>query len=180
MYNPISRYEHLASLADVKTYKIIIDCSCGDGSQGMIICEKYAPYFYYGIDIDKKAIEAARKLKCNRPHIFAVGDIRDITPIYADYYFCVETLEHLSPGDNERVGKAITRSIIPGGILLISVPGNPKIAMEDKRHKQIITKEIILNMFNELTLIKEDIYVKFFGRPEAFSAVYILKREVTY
>ena len=176
-YNPISRYEHLAIAANIGEGKIIIDCSCGNGKEGKTICQKYKPYIYFGIDIDGVAINKANTLNMPTPCKFAVGDIRNSSPIHGDYYFCVETLEHLPRHENSRVGKAITHSIKPEGLLLISVPGNPNIAMEDRRHKQIITKDVILSMFNKLTLIKEDTYVKFFGRPEAYSAVYILKRE---
>lgn len=175
-YNPISRYEALASLGEIEDNKIIIDCSCGNGMEGKKICNIYKPYIYLGIDVDELAIGRARDLNLPSPYEFVVGDIKEIVPIKADYYFCVETLEHISKHENLRVGKAITKSIKFGGLLLISVPGNPKIAMEDPRHKQIITKDIIDEMFPEMSLVKEGEYVKFFGRMEAYSSLYILKR----
>jgi len=178
-YNPISRYEHLAGIAGVKDEKVIVDCSCGNGEEGRVICQRYRPYMYLGIDIDEGAISRAKNMYIPGKGIceFSVGDIREPAPISADYYFCVETLEHLPVHENSKVAKAIMDSLVPGGLLLISVPGNPKIAMEDKRHKQIITKDVILDMFKDLSFFMDDRYIKFFGRPEAYSTLYVLKKE---
>jgi SAM-dependent methyltransferase len=176
-YNPITRYEAVAELAKVRKYKKIIDCSCGDGREGYLIIGKYRPRKYIGIDIDKEAIKKARRSALPNCYYF-YGDIRNPLSEQFDYYFCVETLEHLAKGDNKIVASSIAKMLKPSGKLLISVPGNPKIAMEDKRHLQIVTKDKLVGMFKNFVLEAEAKYVKYLLRPEAYSSLYVFKKGV--
>ncbi len=175
-YNKILRYEALAKLAGVKEGETIVDCSCGSGEEGMVIIKKFKPKKYIGIDIDTKRLAKAIEKNSEMKNCYIYGDIRDTPKDQFDYYFCVETLEHLPKNDNEKVARSISEAVKPGGKLLISIPGNPKIAMECKGHKQVISKNLLVNMFDKFDLEAEDTYIKYLPRQEAYSALYIFKK----
>ncbi|KKK98023.1 hypothetical protein LCGC14_2646890, partial [marine sediment metagenome] len=175
-YNKILRYEALAELADIKEGKTIVDCSCGNGEEGRVIIERFKPKKYIGIDLDKKRLAKAIGENPEMKDCYIYGDIRDPLKEQFDYYFCVETLEHLPKSDNKKVAGVIYAAIKPGGKLLASVPGNPKIAMDCKGHKQIIKKKLLVDMFRVFDLEAEDTYIKYLPRQEAYSALYIFKK----
>lgn len=176
-YNSILRYESIANLANISENKKIIDCSCGYGIEGNKIIERYKPIIYYGVDIDKNKINKAKQLNNRSNCIYNVGDIRNIDIELVDYFFCIETLEHIAEEYNEDVRKSISESLVVGGTLLISVPGNIQYAMDDPRHLQFITKDKLITMFYNFKLINENIYVKHLPTPDRYSCLYIFVRE---
>ncbi len=179
-YNKQLRYEALAELAGVEANKTIIDCACGKGLEGKVIIETYHPTKYIGIDLDKRRLSKAKSSNPNYADCYLRGDIRVSSKEQFDYYFCVETLEHLPEEDNPIVAKAVYSAIKPGGKLLISVPENPKYAMESEIHLQIFNKEKLVEMFDQLVLEKDQKYIKCFTDPKRYSWLYVFKKGGLY
>lgn len=176
-YNRMLRYEALAELANLEEGKEIIDCACGDGVEGKIIIDIFKPIKYLGIDIDKKRLMYAQLMNPTMKNCYVCDDIRTPLNEKFNYYFCVETLEHLPEKDNGTVAKIISTAIKPCGKLLISVPGNPKTAMESDLHLQIITKEKLIKMFNGFVLKAEKKYNKYLLDTEGYSSLYIFEKK---
>ncbi len=175
-YNKMLRYEALAELTNLEEGREIVDCACGDGAEGRIIIDIFKPTKYLGVDIDKEQIKCAKLMNPVMKNSYICSDIRTPLNRQFDYYFCVETLEHLSEKDNQVVAEAISMAIKPRGQLLISVPGNPKTAMESNLHLQIITREKLIGMFNDFILEAEKRYNKHLFDVEGYSSLYIFKK----
>ncbi len=176
-YNKMLRYEALAELANLEEGREIVDCACGDGAEGRIIIDIFKPTKYLGVDIDKKQVKYAKLMNpAMKNSYYICSDIRTPLNRQFDYYFCVETLEHLPEKDNQVVAKAISTMVKPGGQLLISVPGNFKTAVESERHLQIVTREKLIIMFNDFILEAEKKYNKHLSDVEGYSSIYIFRK----
>lgn len=171
-----TRYCALARLANIEKNKSILDCACGGGSHIKEILEKYEPITYVCADIDEEALRKCKGLTYEAVYILC-ADIRELKLIKEfDYYFCVETLEHLSEKDNVKVAGGISNLIKVGGYLLISVPGYPPTAMKLPTHKQSFAgenKEKLFKMFFNFNLEREECYVKSLKSFPSYNMLYV-------
>jgi predicted SAM-dependent methyltransferase len=140
--------------------------------------DECSPSTYIGIDINTDIIERLSKEYIdNKICKFFVKDIKSRINPSADYYFCSETLEHLDEEDNTKVVQSIINSTKWGGKILISVPGNEIYAFKSDTHKQYMSRDKILKLFNKLTLIAEDKFIKNETRSDDFNSIYIFSKE---
>jgi ubiquinone/menaquinone biosynthesis C-methylase UbiE len=156
-------YRRLIKIAKLKKGKRIIDCAVGDG-RGIAPIKLLKPRQLVCVDIANKWVQ---RCQMNHSDVTAIcGDIRNLPFKNSfDYFFCCETLEHLHPKYNEQAVQSILRSIVKGGSLLVSVPGNKKFCYYSMYHKQFLKKAMIKKFFSkhfksckEATVTKNPIY----------------------
>ena len=125
--------------------KEILDVGTGYGFLEELIQKTRNKISLYGIDISPLGI---RKLRSNFKGDFKVADLREIPyPENSfDAVFALEVLEHIPPTDTFLALKELMRVLIPGGILIVSVPTNEVINDFSKNpsgHLRIYTPELI-------------------------------------
>jgi 2-polyprenyl-3-methyl-5-hydroxy-6-metoxy-1,4-benzoquinol methylase len=168
------RYQKLSRLTKIENNKKIIDCACGRGFGSEFILNEFKPEKFVCVDIDKEMIKECRMRTNKKVSEYLCIDLRKFKyDEQFDYFFCVETLEHLPKRDNIMTAKTISSLIEINGKLLISVPGNPKDAMNDPNHLQIVSEEVLLEMFNNFTLENKSLFIKREKEPDSYNSLYI-------
>jgi SAM-dependent methyltransferase len=117
--------------AQIATGMDILDAACGTG-YGMAILAGAGAAGVTGIDLDRDAVEAARRT-CGSAGEVVEGDVREL-PFDDDRFdlvVCWETIEHVA--DGARVVAEFRRVLRPDGILLISSP-NPDVYPAGNEH----------------------------------------------
>ena len=172
------RYDAIAGLAKMENNKTMIDCACGGGKNGNnTILDKFTPARYICVDIDEDIIKECRKNTNNRADRYICADkLELVLKEQFDYYLCVETLEHLEEKNNQRTANAISNLIKVGGKLLITVPGNKIVAMESPLHKQFVTKDKLLILYNSFELEAEAKYLKNEEKSNRYNSLYIFRK----
>lgn len=115
----IARYSAVADLLKEKT---VLDIASGSGYGSQIIA-KYAQKVY-GVDIEKKAVEYAKKFYSAKNLEFLVGSGTKI-PLDDDSVDAVvsfETIEHIE--DSALFVKEVMRVLRPDGVAIISTPND--------------------------------------------------------
>lgn len=96
----------------------VLDLGCGSGQVAAYL--KKQGYRIWGIDISKRAVSLAKKLKIGE---FLVGDIEEklpYRPSFFDIVFWGDGIEHVF--EPEKVLKEVKRVLKPGGRVIISCP----------------------------------------------------------
>lgn len=113
----------------------IIDIGCGDGTNLFEVCDScsnHTDLTWYGLDLDRKAIQAAsergryrQQVRKLEPPYFITGHISDL-PVndrFFDIVLCTEVMEHI-PNPESAISE-LARIIKPEGFALITTP-NPR------------------------------------------------------
>ncbi len=101
----------------------LLDAGCGDGFLAARLLD--AGYDVWGVDYSDRAVGYARLLA--ERGTFRTYDLRRIvleTPFDRrfDAVLLVEVLEHVPPVDHRRVVEGLSRSLRPGGCIVVTVP----------------------------------------------------------
>jgi ubiquinone/menaquinone biosynthesis C-methylase UbiE/GT2 family glycosyltransferase len=117
--------EHLARYEFGAQYgknKIVLDCICGGGI-GTNVLRKESKEVY-GVDINEATCETAKKKITFSNAFFKQGSATDLP--FQDNFFetitSMETLEHIPLKMQEKCIAEFHRTLIPGGILVLSTP----------------------------------------------------------
>lgn len=105
----------------IKEPKDIIDLGCGPGLLVPLIRELYPKAIYYGLDISREMIEAARH---NWPDAYFWQMQNSNLPFHADLIICHSVLTHISPDDARHYLREICAYLNPGGRASISIHPN--------------------------------------------------------
>lgn len=135
---------------------IVVDCGCGEGVGSKFLYKE--GYDVHSFDISDKNIEICRNKKINALY----GDIRKI-PLpneFCDIFICSETLEHLSRKDSLKAAEEIIRVCKNGGYICVTVPLDKKVCLRGKYHKQFLSKQDLLEHFDNIDIIFEGIFCK--------------------
>ncbi len=99
----------------------ILDCACGDGA-GAIEYLRTGPQNIVGFDLDREAVEAARRSVTDPNALFEVADATELPVETAsvDLYISLETVEHV-PDADALLSEAV-RVLRPTGRLICSTP----------------------------------------------------------
>lgn len=170
-----ARYYKLAKLTKLDINKKIIDCACGRGFGSALILEKFKPKKLLCIDLDKQQLKKCKE-KTEHKVDYLCKDLRNFKSNEEfDYFFCLETLEHLPKEDNLKIASIISNLIKIEGKLLVSVPGNEE---EERRvknplHLQFVSKKTLIDMFDNFILEKEDKFIKREKEPDSYNSLYV-------
>ena len=182
----MSRYSLLTELAHVKKDKVIMACACG-GGKGLPHILTLKPKILVVVDNDIDTMYRAMRICETQPLIkyerilFSCADIRKLHfENYFDYFYCCETLEHLTEKNNNQVASSILQTIKPGGRLLLSVPGH-KHSMKNPKHKQVLSDKTIFAMFgSQCTFIDRGIYHKYLNdstKAQYFTNLFVFEKQ---
>ncbi len=181
----ITRYTGLIVLGDLLRGKKVIDCGCGEGAWLRILQQLLEPSLLLGIDFD------FYKLKKAGGHCadacYALSDLENLGVREGafDYFFCVETLEHIHQRDNSAVFDSIYNVLGQGGRLLVSTPGNRGYCMGGTAHCQFLSRKNLMSLLvddGRFSLRARAVYYKY-GRtptmgPYNFSNLMVFEKEV--
>ena len=172
------RYQQLSSLTKIEKNKKIIDCACGTGFGSAFLLETFEPKQLLCIDNDKQILKKCKERTLKRADYLCINLQEFISSEKFDYFFCLETLEHLSETDNLKVAQIISSSLKDKGKLLVSVPGNEE---EERRvknplHLQFVSKKTLIDMFSNFTLEREDKFIKRKKEPDSYNSLYIFTK----
>lgn len=102
--------------------RIVLDAACGTGYGSRILADDRE---IIGIDFDKDAIAEARKTIMHNCHFMhrdlLVNDLYKTVP-HIDAIVSIETFEHLSPSDGQKLLKQFHHWLPDNGTLIISTP----------------------------------------------------------
>lgn len=169
----VSRWGDLSVLGGLGKKKRVIDCGCGRG-KGFPDILALEPQVFVGADLDPTCFPRDRFPSVQ----YVRADIRYL-PFFAefDYFFCCETLEHLSVEDNISAAVSISKTLSCGGKLLISVPGNPEVCMANPEHKQFLSPSDLVSLFSSwFSVVGTGTCCKNRARPEAFTTLMVLEK----
>ncbi|MDF1497614.1 MAG: methyltransferase domain-containing protein [Patescibacteria group bacterium] len=115
----IKRYEYASKFVENKT---VCSVACGIGYGERFIAEQGSPEHIYAFDIDRNALDYARKNNSNEKITFSHIDDFDklIQNDSIDVFLSLETIEHIEK-DVEFLDR-VWRSLKQGGELIISTP----------------------------------------------------------
>lgn len=172
------RYQKLASLTKIEMNKKIIDCACGTGFGSAFLLEKFKPRKLLCVDNDIQVLEKCKQKTLGKVNYLCIDLQGFVSSEKFDYFFCLETLEHLSENDNLKISQIISSLVKNKGKLLISVPGNEE---EEKRvknslHLQFVSKKTLVDIFDDFILEKEDRFIKREKEPESYNSLYIFRK----
>ncbi len=104
-----------------------LDFACGVGYGTKILADALGRNgMCIGVDIDRLAINYARRHYRNKKTKFVVSDLFSFRSRYLfDFIVSLETIEHLE--NPKKFAKLLTGLIKPGGILVCSVPVTPSV-----------------------------------------------------
>ena len=174
------RYQKLSGLTTIEENKKIIDCACGTGVGSAFILETFKPEKLLCIDNDRQVLEQCKERTLKKANYLCIDLQEFIDDEKFDYFFCLETLEHISENDNLKASHIISSSIKNKGKLLISVPGNE---WEEKRvknplHLQFVSKKTLINMFSDFILEEEDKFIKRKSEPQSYNLLYVFVKKL--
>lgn len=140
--------KHLKRLR-VKHNSFVFDCACGDGYGSSILQD--AGFNVVAYDISKELVLQAmdRGVDANVGNIcnlFCNGDIADI-------FICSETLEHLDKKELKQAVSEIKRITKKSGIICITVPADYKLCMQNKSHKQYLSRKNLEDLFSDCEIM---------------------------
>lgn len=128
----------------------VLDAGCGTGA----FCRRLVSSFdgkidVVGIDFSPQEIEICQKLaEFQKNQSYSVQDIymMDFPDNTFDTVVCSEVLEHLT--EPSKAIKEMIRVLNNGGVLIVTVPNNEKINIEEakrgnREHIQVFNKEIL-------------------------------------
>lgn len=150
IYGDVS-VEHLHRYALSSIYvkdKVVLDIASGEG-YGSFLMSKIASNVI-GVDIDKEAIDKAKKKYINNNLIFLVGSA-DSIPLEdnsVDVLVSFETIEHHDK--HEEMFIEIKRVLKPSGILIMSSP-DKKYYFDLQKNNPYHIKELYLEEFTDLS-----------------------------
>jgi 2-polyprenyl-3-methyl-5-hydroxy-6-metoxy-1,4-benzoquinol methylase len=168
------RYQKFMSLTKIKSNKKIIDCASGRGFGSNFILQTFTPKKLVCIDISSSMIEECRMRTNGKADEYIQTDLRKFEcDEQFDYFFSLETLEHLPKEDNMIISKRISNLIKVGGKLFISVPGNPKDCMKNPDHLQMVSEKVLVDMFDVFTLESKGRFIKRKKEPDSYNSLYV-------
>lgn len=143
------RYDKIIDEFKLEIYqcKNIIDCACGLGEGLPILNRRLHPKALVGVDILSSALKFAVRYKKDNVALIKSCITKLTFESIFDLFFCLETLEHLSPGMNEQAVSVILKAITTSGILLVSVPFDEIVCMQNCRHKQFVSNGTLIRWF---------------------------------
>jgi len=126
-------YEHVHRYAIAARYaqdKRVLDIASGEGYGAALLAHTAAEVV--GVDIDREAVEHARRSYYASNLRFVCGSVTDIPLADAsvDVVASFETIEHV--GEQDRMLDEIRRVLVPGGVAIISSPN--KLVYSDGAH----------------------------------------------
>ena len=161
----VTQYSGLMMLGELEEGKKIIDCGCGTGEWLQFLKRYLKPTLLVGIDQNYLKVGHATHYHST----LVLGQIQRLPFENSafDYFFCVETLEHIDSYLNQSITKEIFRVLVPGGRLLISVPGNKTYCLSGSDHRQFWSRKKLNRAFfgfgftGLFTHRKNAVYVKY-------------------
>lgn len=143
----LSRYKFCAKIIGVQ--QDILEIGCNEGLSTYILAE-HARY-YYGIDIDEKAIAWAKKTVDRENWSFAVHDIMEkITDWRYSAAVSMDVIEHIYPENAAKFLGNIAKSLTPNGVCIIGTPNS-----EHDRHASPMSRAGHVNLYSTERLEKE-------------------------
>jgi len=154
-------YNLVMGLTDINQTYTLVDCACGKG-QIYNLFKNNTNFSVLSYDIDENVVKSCigKGIPAKQANICSLPIKNNAVNIFV----CSETLEHLDKDDFLHAAKEIDRVLSEkGGILLITVPATYDATFENSnkmKHKQYISKELILNSLADYVLLKEEIIYK--------------------
>lgn len=151
----IYMYDKLLNVG-IKGDEFVLDCACGKGLGSKTLLDKGMKVVACDIEEDlvKKTIGMGIEAK--------VGNIctLDYPDDFVDVFLCSETLEHLDRKEIKLAVSEITRVCKDGGYICLTVPEDKKKCLENKKHKQYIDRERLLELFYNCDKLFEGVFCK--------------------
>lgn len=143
----LSRYKFCAKI--IGSGKDILEVGCNEGLSTYILAENAR--YYYGIDIDEKAISWAQSTINRDGWKFAVHDILERTTDWA-YSCCVsmDVIEHIYPSNAGKFLENIAKSLTPDGMCIIGTPN-----IEHDKHASPMSRAGHVNLYSSERLQEE-------------------------
>ncbi len=132
--------------------KKVLDVGCSDGTNIFRLYTINNLATYYGIDIDDKEIEKAKKsmkeVGSLNIHFFKRNIITDDFPsMEFDVVLCSEVMEHLYDNEKSVVLNRINKSLKSGGFLIITTPTPECVFRKIYESDNMIIKKIVDILF---------------------------------
>lgn len=178
----ITRYTGLMVLGRLLKGRRIIDCGCGKGDWLHVLRRYLEPSLLVGVDFDFFKLREARAVDADAHYVLSDLEALAIGEGMFDYFFCVETLEHIHQRDNHDAFNSIRGVLVEGGKLLVSTPGNREHCMGGSAHCQFLSwrnlgKSLAGNGFR---LLAKAVYYKYkkvpTARPYNFSNLLVFEK----
>ena len=155
------RYEYIYKILKPHIRKgKVIDCACGTGEGSKFFTEKGYDVKGYDKDITKVEETKIKGINANYGDITHLPEDDDS----ADIYISSETLEHLTHKDSLKAANDIKRIVKNEGYIIITVPENEKLCLENKLHKQYLTYNDLQQFFYFKDVLHRSIWCKTPGR----------------
>ena len=151
--------KHL-NILRVKPGSIVIDCACGDG---------YGSGILNSSDLNVIGFDISEELVCKAIERGVEADVANICDLpckdsTADIFVCSETLEHLTKDELQGAVSEMKRTIKKNGIICITVPSDPKLCLQNKNHKQYLSRADLENLFNDCEILYSGKFCKKIGK----------------
>lgn len=104
-----------------------LDAACGTGYGSLMLMS--ASHKVLGLDLNADVLQEARARFGGSLLTFRQSDFRKQLPISSDQFdaaVCIETIEHFDESHGANFLRELYRSVVPGGILILSTPSFDK------------------------------------------------------
>lgn len=133
----------------------VLDCACGVGYGSSFINDKCHPHFILGVDIDKSAIEFAKRIFKKRNMDYKCGDALDssfFSKSEFDKIVSFETIEHVPIEATEKLISNYHSWLKKDGQVIASVPNQDDFPYDKEIvpfHFRHFTKKEIVDLFKK-------------------------------
>jgi ubiquinone/menaquinone biosynthesis C-methylase UbiE len=129
----------------------VVDCGCGEGIGSAYLKEH--GYNTLSFDVSEAVFPLCRELGVE-PEYGDITNLKDVMSNSSHAFICSETLEHLSKKDSIKASFEIKRVCKKGGLICITVPEDKKLCLANKKHKQYLSYDNLVDMFSLSVVFK--------------------------